>query len=107
MNNEPQIKGKIIRTVGKFQVWQTVDNNYIVIGGEYPMLFETMPPATELMLDKACKPYCLLNGYEKFQLEKKGSLLISQQMLINDLSDYKQHWFEQQVLLNELQFETY
>lgn len=107
MTNEPQINGTKLHTVGKYQVWQTIDNNYIVTGGAYPMLFETMPTANELTFDKICVPRCLLDNYDKFQLEAKGNLLVSKHRLLNDLSDYEQRWQEQQILLQELEYETY
>lgn len=95
------VNGKLVTEFEHLQVFAIEDNNYLVIGGRFPLVYETMPTVDDLQL-LFINPKNMLNSYEEFQLRKRGNVLMNRHQLFNDLTTIHDNWFDTQMQLSEI-----
>jgi len=101
-----QYNGKKVNELQHLTVLELDTQQFLIIGGKYPLLMETMPSVDDLTM-LLIKPKNCLDGFEQFQLETKGNVLISTQQHFNDNSNLFNNWFERNAALAELEMVGY
>jgi hypothetical protein len=94
------VNGKLVNEFKHLQVFAIEDNNYLVIGGKFPLLYQTMPTVDDLQM-LIIKPKNMLNSYEEFQLRKRGNILMKRQQFFNDHSNLIANYMQRETELLE------
>lgn len=72
------INGKLIYSFDNLNLYEIEDNQYMLFdGGDVPVLFETMPQLNAAYLRGFTRTPKQLDGFELWQLETKGSVLVT------------------------------